>query len=159
MQENSYIQILIQSLQKKITALDNIIVKNQEQYEILSAEEADMDAFEKNVTEKSQYVDEIIFLDDGFEEIYGRVKEELDENRTAHTEEIKEMKELISMITERSMKVQAQEQQNKDLAAQQFSKARKKIRQVKTGRQIANQYYQSMQQINVVDPQFMDKKK
>ena len=69
------------------------------------------------------------------------------------------MKELISMITERSMKVQAQEQRNKDLAAQQFSKARKKIRQVKNGRQIANQYYQSMQQINVVDPQFMDKKK
>ena len=84
MQENSYIQILIQSLQKKITALDNIIVKNQEQYEILSVEEADMDAFEKNVTEKSQYVDEIIFLDDGFEEIYGRVKEELDENKAAH---------------------------------------------------------------------------
>ena len=159
MQENSYIQILIQSLQKKITALDNIIVKNQEQYEILSVEEADMDAFEKNVTEKSQYVDEIIFLDDGFEEIYGRVKEELDENKAAHAGEIKQMKELISMITERSMEVQAQEQRNKDLAAQQFSKARKKIRQVKNGRQIANQYYQSMQQINVVDPQFMDKKK
>ena len=49
MQENSYIQVLIQSLHQKVEALDSIIERNQEQYEILSAEEADMDAFEKNI--------------------------------------------------------------------------------------------------------------
>ena len=81
MQKNSYIQVLIQSLHQKVEALDSIIEKNQEQYEILSAEEADMDAFEKNIDEKSQYIDKIVFLDDGFEEIYTRVKEELDGNR------------------------------------------------------------------------------
>lgn len=159
MQENSYIQVLIQSLHQKVEALDSIIEKNIEQYEILSVEEADMDAFEKNVTEKSEYVDKIIFLDEGFEEIYARVKEELDVNQSAHVEEIKQMKELISAITERSMKIQAQEQRNKDLAAMQFSKAKKKIRQVKTGNKVANQYYKNMQQLNFVDPQFMDKKK
>ena len=99
MQENSYIQVLIQSLHQKVEALDSIIEKNQEQYEILSAEEADMDAFEKNIDEKSQYIDKIVFLDDGFEEIYTRVKEELDGNRAAYTEEIQKMKDLISMIT------------------------------------------------------------
>ena len=98
MQENSYIQVLIQSLHQKVEALDSIIEKNQEQYEILSAEEADMDAFEKNIDEKSQYIDKIVFLDDGFEEIYTRVKEELDGNRAAYTEEIQKMKDLISMI-------------------------------------------------------------
>ena len=93
MQENSYIQVLIQSLHQKVEALDSIIEKNKEQYEILSAEEADMDAFEKNIDEKSQYIDKIVFLDDGFEEIYTRVKEELDGNRAAYTEEIQKMKE------------------------------------------------------------------
>lgn len=96
MQENSYIQVLIQSLHQKVEALDSIIEKNKEQYEILSAEEADMDAFEKNIEEKSQYIDKIVFLDDGFEEIYTRVKEELDGNRAAYTEEIQKMKDLIS---------------------------------------------------------------
>ena len=43
MQENSYIQVLIQSLHQKVEALDSIIEKNKEQYEILSAEEADME--------------------------------------------------------------------------------------------------------------------
>ena len=52
MQENSYIQVLIQSLHQKVEALDSIIEKNKEQYEILSAEEADMDAFEKTSRKK-----------------------------------------------------------------------------------------------------------
>ena len=159
MQENSYIQVLIQSLHQKVEALDSIIEKNQEQYEILSAEEADMDAFEKNIDEKSQYIDKIVFLDDGFEEIYTRVKEELDGNRAAYTEEIQKMKDLISMITERSMKIQVQEQRNKELAGMQFSKARKKIRQVKAGNKAATQYYKNMQQMDAIPPQYQDKKK
>ena len=149
MQENSYIQVLIQSLHQKVEALDSIIEKNQEQYEILSAEEADMDAFEKNIDEKSQYIDKI----------YTRVKEELDGNRAAYTEEIQKMKDLISMITERSMKIQVQEQRNKELAGMQFSKARKKIRQVKAGNKAATQYYKNMQQMDAIPPQFLDKKK
>lgn len=159
MQENSYIQVLIQSLHQKVEALDSIIEKNKEQYEILSAEEADMDAFEKNIEEKSQYIDKIVFLDDGFEEIYTRVKEELDGNRAAYTEEIQKMKDLISMITERSMKIQVQEQRNKELAGMQLSKARKKIRQVKAGNKAATQYYKNMQQMDAIPPQFLDKKK
>lgn len=155
----SYIQVLIQSLHQKVEALDCIIEKNKEQYEILSAEEADMDAFEKNVSEKSEYIDKIVFLDDGFGEIYARVKEELNVNRVAHVEEIRQMKKLIADITERSMKIQAQEQRNKELASMQFSKAKKKIRQVKAGSKGAMQYYKNMQQLNFVDPQFMDKKK
>ena len=157
MQENSYIQVLIQSLHQKVEALDSIIEKNKEQYEILSAEEADMDAFEKNIDEKSQYIDKIVFLDDGFEEIYTRVKEELEGNRAAYTEEIQKMKDLISMITERSMKIQVQEQRNKELAGMQFSKARKKIRQVKAGNKAATQYYKNMQQMDAIPPQFLDK--
>ena len=148
MQENSYIQVLIQSLHQKVEALDSIIEKNQEQYEIL-----------KNIDEKSQYIDKIVFLDDGFEEIYTRVKEELDGNRAAYTEEIQKMKDLISMITERSMKIQVQEQRNKELAGMQFSKARKKIRQVKAGNKAATQYYKNMQQMDAIPPQFLDKKK
>ena len=67
MQENSYIQVLIQSLHQKVEALDSIIEKNQEQYEILSAEEADMDACEKNIDENNYSIQEegwlgILFL-------------------------------------------------------------------------------------------------
>lgn len=159
MQANNYIQVLIQSLHQKVEALDCIIEKNKEQYEILSKEDADMEAFDQNVKEKAEYVDRIVFLDDGFEEIFSRVKEALDTNRPAYADEILRMKELISQITERTMKIEAQEHRNRDLAVAQFSKAKKNIRQVKTGSQAAMQYYRNMQNLNVIEPQFMDKKK
>ena len=41
----------------------------------------------------------------------------------------------------------------------QFSKARKKIRQVKAGNKAATQYYKNMQQMDAIPPQFLDKKK
>lgn len=159
MQENDYIQVLIQSLHQKVEALDSITEKNEEQYAILSETKVDMDAFEKNVADKSEYVDKIIFLDEGFDEIFSRVKEILDTDRQAYQEDIRQMKKLISAITERSMKVQAQEQRNKQMADRQFSQAKSKIRQLNKGNRIATQYYQNMQQLGVIDPQFMDKKK
>lgn len=159
MQENNYIQVLIQSLHQKVEALDCIIEKNKEQYEILTSDDVDLEAFDQNVRKKAEYVDRIVFLDDGFEEVFARVKEELDRNRPAYANEIGQMQELISQITERSMKVEAQEHRNHDLAMAQFAKAKQNIRQVKTGSQAAMQYYRNMQNLNVIEPQFMDKKK
>lgn len=159
MQENSYIQVLIQSLHQKVEALDSIIEKNQEQYEILSAEEADMDAFEKNIDEKSQYIDKIVFLDDGFEEIYTRVKEELDGNRAAYTEEIQKMKDLISMITERSMKIRSGAAQQRACRNAVLKGTEKRYVRSKPGNKAATQYYKNMQQMDAIPPQFLDKKK
>ncbi len=70
---NDYISIMVQSLQKKLEVLNGIIEKNVEQRQILEQEELDTDAFEQNIKLKSDLVDQIEFLDDGFEELYGRV--------------------------------------------------------------------------------------
>ena len=43
-----YLSVMIQSLQKKSKILDGIIQKNMEQHQILSQDELDADAFEKN---------------------------------------------------------------------------------------------------------------
>ena len=49
---NDYVNVMIQSLQKKVKVLDEIIEKNKEQQQILEQEELDGDAFEQNVEEK-----------------------------------------------------------------------------------------------------------
>ena len=64
---NDYLSIMIQSLQKKRKVLDEIIEKNKEQRRILEQEDLDADAFEQNVKLKSDLVDQIDFLDEGFE--------------------------------------------------------------------------------------------
>lgn len=156
---STYIIILIQSLEKKIKVLDKIIESNQEQKEILSQEEMDTDRFEANLNEKGNLVDELNLLDDGFQDIYDRIKDELGTNREAYKEEIKQMQKLISEITEKSVTIRAEEERNKALAAKQFDNMRGNIGTAKRSRQAANTYYSNMSRVNTIDAQFMDKRK
>lgn len=156
---STYITILIQSLEKKVLVLDKIIESNKEQREILSQEEMDTDRFEANLDEKGRLIDELNLLDDGFQEIYNRVKDELGDNRELYKEEIKRMQKLISDITEKSVTIRAEEERNRAAAAKQFDNMRDNIQAAKRSRQAANVYYSNMSRVNTVDAQFMDKRK
>ncbi|MCI8883551.1 MAG: flagellar protein FliT [Lachnospiraceae bacterium] len=156
---NDYISIMVQSLQKKLEVLNGIIEKNVEQRQILEQEELDTDAFEQNIKLKSDLVEQIEFLDDGFEELYGRVKSLIETEKQEHKEEIQLMKQLITGITEKSVTIQSQEARNRKLVEQRFSQERKKVRSMRNTSTVANQYYKNMSKLNVVDAQFMDKKK
>lgn len=156
---STYITILIQSLEKKIRVLDKIIESNKDQKEILSQEEMDTDRFEANLDEKGRLIDELNLLDDGFQEIYERVKNELGDNRELYKEEIKRMQKLISDITEKSVTIRAEEERNRAAAAKQFDNMRDNIQVAKRSRQAANVYYSNMSRVNTVDAQFMDKRK
>ena len=158
-QGNTYITILIESLEKKIIVLDKIIESNKEQKEILSAEEMDTDRFEANLNQKGELIDELNLLDDGFQGIYERIKEVINSNREAYKDEIKLMQKLISDITEKSVTIRAEEERNKVLAGKQFDNMRGNIGNVKRSRQAANSYYSNMSRVNMVDAQFMDKRK
>ena len=157
--ENEYLDIMIQSLQKKAKVLDGILAKNQEQREILEREELDADALEKNMQEKSDLVDQINPLDEGFEELYARVKEVLDRERPKHTDEIAQMQRLIAEITEKSVSIQSGEARNRRLMETKFSQERKRALKKSMSSTVTRQYYQTMTKLNVVDAQFMDKKK
>ena len=158
-QGNTYITILIESLEKKIIVLDKIIESNKEQKEILSAEEMDTDRFEANLNQKGELIDELNLLDDGFQGIYERIKEVINSNREAEKDEIKQMQKLISDITEKSVTIRAEEERNRVLAGKQFDNMRGNIGNVKRSRQAANSYYSNMSRVNMVDAQFMDKRK
>ena len=156
---NDYISIMVQSLQKKLEVLNGIIEKNVEQRQILEQEELDTDAFEQNIKLKSDLVDQIEFLDDGFEELYGRVKSLIETEKQEHKEEIQLMKQLITGITEKSVTIQSQEARNRKLVEQRFSQERKKVRSMRNTSTVANQYYKNMSRLYVVDAQCLDNKK
>ena len=157
MAEN-YLLIMIQSLKKKIQVLDCIIDANDRQKIGLEDPALDPDDFDKIVEEKSKYIEHLDLLDQGFDKLFARVKEEVNANREAYKAEIKEMQTLIASITEKSNKIQVQEARNKDLMTQKFTKVHKQARDVRASQQAVNQYYQNMKKINFIDPQFMDNK-
>lgn len=155
---NHYIEIMIESLQKKCGILDEIIDLSHKQRELAGGDTFDEQEFERLMEEKSIRIGKLDILDDGFESVYERVREELLENKDAYAEQIRSLQELVSMITQKSMEIQAEEERNYKAIASRFSLERNKIRQTKASTKMARDYYSSMNRVNQVDPQFMDHK-
>ena len=158
MAEN-YLMIMIQSLKKKIQVLDCIIDANDRQKIGLEDPSLDPDDFDKVVEEKAKYIEHLDLLDQGFDKLFERVKEEVNNHREFYKTEIKQLQVLITTITEKSNQIQVQESRNKELMTQKFAKVHKQARDVRASQQAVNQYYQNMKKINYIDPQFMDNKK
>lgn len=157
--ENTYVDIMIQSLQKKVKVLEEIKKLNLLQKELLEDDKSEADEFDKTVEDKAALIEQIMQLDSGFDKLFERVKDALNGNRDVYASKIKTMQSLIRQVTDLSMEVQAQEARNKDLMTRKFVSIRERAKTVRTNTKAANQYYQNMMQLNVIDPQFMDNKK
>ena len=157
--KNTYISILIQSLEKKLHILDEIIAKNRVQLEGLEDPNLDPDDFDKTVRDKAALIEQLEGLDAGFEEVFERVKKELETNREIYREEIRKMQELIRKITDKSMLIRRQEAENKRLMEQKFAAVRRQVKEVRQSQKVVNQYYKNMMKSGYVEPQFLDNKK
>lgn len=152
-------QILLQSLEKKNELLDKMILQNSVQEGILKQEEFDMDAFDESIDRQSAYVEELDKLDRGFEAVYDRVREELMQNRERYRTEIARMKEQIQQITDKIVTINAGNMRNKMLAENQFKKKQQAIGTGISKNRAAVNYYNNMNNLNYVKPQFYDNKK
>lgn len=157
--DQSSAQILLQSLEKKNQLLDRMIRQNGVQEELLKQDEFDMDAFDAAIEQQSSYVEQLDVLDRGFETVYDRVREELIENKERYREEITRMKEQIQQITDKIVTLNAGNMRNKMLAENQFKKKRQEIGTGASKSRVAKNYYNSMNNLNYVSPQFYDNKK
>ena len=155
----NYLKILEESLQKKIAVLDEISAYNEEQKELLSEEVISMEAVDANMQKKDALVQKILDLDDGFETLYDRVREQLMGNTALYKLQIKRLQDLISIVTEKSVSIQAQEARNKKLVENYFAKERSSIGRGRQASKAAYDYYRNMNNTNVVPAQIMDQKK
>ena len=157
--QETYIDIMIQSLNKKLQVLDAIIEQNIKQKEVLENQKSTIEEFDATVEAKTALIEQMQQLDSGFEKLFDRVKEELAENKGTHAESIKIMQSCIRGITDKSMEIQAQEARNRDLMVRKFAFVRETAKNVRTNSKVASQYYKNMMKLNYVDSQFMDNKK
>lgn len=159
MADNQYIYIMLQSLQKKRKVLDSIIQINKRQKEELENPSLDPDDFDKTVEEKSELIEQLELLDNGFEKLYEKVREELQVNKEEHRDEILQMQNDIRLLTEKSMEIQAQEARNKQLMEQKFASVKKQVKEIRSSQKVVNQYYKNMMKKGYAEPQFLDNKK
>jgi flagellar biosynthesis/type III secretory pathway chaperone len=158
--EQNYVNIMIDSLRKKITILDSIIRKNDEQRQIVEAQTTDWDAFDRNADEKSELIDKMEELDQGFDSLFSKVKDLLESpsGKQTYSSQIREMQFLITQITEKSVAIQSAESRNKSLIEKRFTESHQRIGQSRTSSRVARDYYRNMQQTQVVAPAFLDSK-
>lgn len=158
MTEN-YLTLLEESLRSKLQVLDEIQQYNLKQQEIFQAEEVDIDRFDEYVEEKGNLIDKLNSLDNGFESLYAKVSKQLSENRDQYKDQIKQLQELVTKVTESSVSIQAQEARNKKLIEDFFRKTREDLGMGRKSSKAAYDYYKNMSKSAVVLPQFMDSKK
>ena len=159
MPEENYLDILEQSLKKKLEILDQIRVKNELQKVLFLDENLEPEELEKNLESKAALVEQLELLDQGFEDVYERVRQLLQKNKQQYQEQIQRLQVLIRRITAESNSIQAEEQRNYKLAEKKFGSIKKQVREVKASHKAVSQYYRSMTNSNYVDAQFLDNKK
>ena len=155
----SYIQILQDSLVKKLELLTRIEEKSLEQSMMLKSRDVDLTLVDFNMDEKAALIDEVLSLDDGFEVLYEKIKVHLVPNKEQYKNEIKVLQGLIEKVTEKNASIQAIEARNKAEMEVVFNNQKKGLQGKKNAMSVAKNYYQNMNKVNHVSPQFLDRKK
>ncbi|MCM1045547.1 MAG: flagellar protein FlgN [Candidatus Gastranaerophilales bacterium] len=154
----NYLNVLEESLHKKIHVLGKIQEYNARQQQIFQSDMVDMDEFDQSVEEKGKLIEEVEQLDNGFELLYANLARQLQEDKTRYAAQIHTLQELIKQITDMGVTVQAQEARNKRLIEEYFRKSRQNLNQDKKTSKAAFDYYKNMNNSHFVPPQFMDSK-
>ncbi|MBP3579324.1 MAG: hypothetical protein J6K15_14570 [Lachnospiraceae bacterium] len=155
----TYIRMMLDILSKKESSLKGLLELTTEQENLLKGEEFDEDGFNGLMKKKSDQLRKLEEYDEGFQAIYNRVAEELQNDKEEYKEQILEMQRLITGITDLSVKLTALEEKNKTTLEVLFREKRQIIRQFKVSKQTADKYYRNMIGMQTGASYFMDQKK
>mgnify|MGYP003291141384 CR=1 FL=1 len=155
----SYLQILQDSLIKKIELLNQIETKSLEQAEMLKDTDVNLELVDFNMDEKAELIEEVLALDEGFESVYEKIREQLINNKGQYKSEIDTLKKLIEAVTAKSASIQAIEARNKSRMEVVFAGHKRSLQSKRNAMSVARDYYQNMNKVKHVSPQFLDQKK
>lgn len=158
MTEN-YLQIMIESLEKKLEVLDRIHEVNKRQFEASTRRPFDAEAYDAVMDEKGALIDEVNRLDDGFTSTYELVRDEVQKSPDVYREKVLYMQELVRDAVDRGVSIEAQEKRNKASMEAALSATRRDIKERRVSANAATKYYSAVSRMNTVDPQLMDSKK
>lgn len=159
MNNQTYIKILQDTLTKKNQVLEELLQITLQQECILANTIMDYEKFEVCISQKEILIDQINQLDDGFEALYERVKEELHSFNDHYKDQIIVIKGLIKDIVSISTKLQTLENKNKLALDLVLSNQKLEVRTMKMNNKIATNYYNNMSRQNLENSFFFDKKK
>jgi hypothetical protein len=155
----AYIQLLVDTLRKKTEVLNLLMNFTQQQENIISSDTFQENQFLQIISLKEEQIQILSKLDIGFEQLYESVKDELTISKERYGSEIEVLKDLITKITDLSVKLQVLEKRNKSKLDVLFARKRKEIKNSRISNQTATNYYKTMANQHEAQSFFYDKKK
>lgn len=158
--QQTYLDIMTDSLDKKYGLLTKIEAETRQQEQILGKEELDIDSFNECILRKDELLKQLAGLDEGFLKLYTGLKASLEALSRDYPEKIKNLQYQIKRETELTTSLMALEERNKSRLSLQLSKSRQKMKDFKVSSKTAAAYYKNMtNKHRDGDSYFMDKKK
>lgn len=143
-QEKVYVDVLVESLEQKLKAMQQLMTYTKDQQEVLAQTEPDMEEFERLFDLKAIYLQRMEEFDAGFQRIYQQVSAEVSKNRYLYQDKILRMQSCIKEITELGVRIQAVEADNKKKFEQYVAREKKGIKSFKVSNKTAASYYKNM---------------
>ncbi|MCD7824808.1 MAG: hypothetical protein LUH14_02405 [Clostridiaceae bacterium] len=155
-----YLSALQDSLRKKWETLQEVLKLTKQQQNLLGQDELDTEAFDSLLNQKGILIRKMQRLDNGFDSVFRKVRDALQQDAGRYRPQILEMQNFIRTITDCSVQIQALEQKNK-LAFESFSKKkRNEIRKFNLNNKTVACYRQNMaNQHHEWQSYFLDQKK
>ena len=156
--KETYIQLLIDSLVKKQGVLNELMEITTRQQNIIDTESFEEDEFLKTISLKEEQIKSLEEMDRGFELVYDRIRENLSDNRKEYIPQITALKELVTIITDLSVRLQALEKRNKPKLEALLANKRKSIKNSRLSNETVTNYYKNMSNKPDTKSYFYDKK-
>jgi len=153
------LQVLIDALNKKHTILLSILDDSKKQYELSRESAFDLREFDNLVDHKDEMLRDMDNIDQGFDTVFQRIKSELLDNISSHTDEIGQMQKLIRAIIDCGAEISAVEMRTKESLKNSINKQRQELFQKRVSSKTVMDYYKASNQLNNLQPFFMDQKK
>jgi cell shape-determining protein MreC len=155
----NYVQILINTLQKQVDVLGEVLQLTREQSRIADSEEFDEVMLEKTLNQKEVLISRLNELDDGFVSVYGRVRQEIRDHQQTYTQELRQLRSLIQECTDLGVEIKVLEERNREKMAKCFSGKQKEYGAQRTAASVASRYHQTMRNAQAMESYFFNQKK
>lgn len=158
-QLTSYVNILIESLNRKKRYLEDVLKLTNKQTILAYEENFQEDKFDEILDQKDILINNINEIDKGFSSIYERIRMEINLDKELYKPEIKIMQEQIKKCVELGMEIQVVEGRNKSKLEQIFSNSFKSIRTKANSNRVSKSYISTMANGQIFESNFYDRKK
>ncbi|MBQ8086695.1 MAG: hypothetical protein IJ232_11385 [Lachnospiraceae bacterium] len=147
-EDQRYVDMLLEILNKQIDTLHEALGITKEQEIIANTKEFDSESFDETLSRKDVCIARLNELDNGFVSVYDRVGKIIKSNPDKYKEQILTMQELIRRCTDIGNEIQTLEARNKDKLAACFAGKKQEYNAKQTAATVAGKYNTIMKNVN-----------